>query len=610
MNVNETLMRLRRCSQCSALLFFLCCLDTHCVAQPISNQFHNVELTQEQIRWRHESNGVRGLILAPRQLERNRRCLVVFATPNGNTLEQTLGCRASEKVDWRYDIQHVAAQIRWLRNQDTSTDYILAVVQAPQVSWPEFRRTTADSSRWISEFVESIKTEVSAHEVAMACHSGGGSFLWGWINDHQELPESLHRMIFLDANYSFSTEDGHDRKLLEWLARSQKNALIVVAYDDREIQLNGKKVVDSDGGTYRATERMRKSFSTKIEFSEVNDGSLRNAIGLEGRIQLLVHQNPDNKILHTTLVGEMNGLAVGMALAKNEIVPQIRLSEPRLYSEWIQAEPFMDPRLSSAILDPLINGLQLDLPPRAENAETGSQFCERIAKFGRQERETEAVKSILSGNVPSNARNLVGIRVSLSGSNERECRATYYVMSDYMAIGSDSDFVRMPLTPNSAMQICNQTNCQLITEKISDDVYSASDCRIEPYPLTSDRDQVAAFVIHNKTIADAIPVKGESPLVVGIKKDLVMTNRLKEKTHRVAIYGWHRRDGRVIQPLYVGHVDWYVDYSHGLRLMSERMLIDGVSWNVRDVLAHPEYHKLLSREGTIDVGEIRAFSQW
>lgn len=234
-----------------------------------------------------------------------------------------------------------------------------------------------------------------------------------------------------------------------------------------------------------------------------------------------------------------------MALAKKEMVPGIRLGEPRLYSEWIQAEPFMDLRLSPAILEPLVNGLQLELPPRAENAETGSQFCERIAKLGRQERETETVKSILSGNVPVNARNLVGIRVSLSGSNVRECQATYYVMSDYMAIGSDLDFVRMPLTPNSAMQICDVTNCQLITEKISDDVYSASDCRIEPHPLTSDRDQVSAFVIHNKAITDAIPVKGEWPLVVGIKKDIVLTNRLKEKTHRVAIYGWHHRDGRV-----------------------------------------------------------------
>lgn len=32
------------------------------------------------------------------------------------------------------------------------------------------------------------------------------------------------------------------------------------------------------------------------------------------------------------------------------------------------------------------------------------------------------------------------------------------------------------------------------------------------------------------------------------------------KTNRVTIYGWHKLDGKPIQPLFTGHVDWYVDY--------------------------------------------------
>ena len=302
----------------SAILFVVICLATNSNAQLVSNQFRWDEQTQEQIRWRHESNGVRGLILAPKQLKQKRRCLVIFATPNGNTLEQTLGCKPSKTLDWHYDIQHVAAQMRWLRTQDAATDYVLAVVQPSQLSWPEFRRTTADANRWISGLVESMQSEVDADEIVLACHSGGGSFLWGWMNAHDELPEHLHRLIFLDANYSFSTEDGHDRKLLQWLTRSKENVLVVIAYDDREIQLNGKKVVGADGGTYRATDRMHKSLSSNIEFSDVTEGSFRNRIGLDGRIQLLVHQNPDNKILHTALVGEMNGVAVGMSLTRKK----------------------------------------------------------------------------------------------------------------------------------------------------------------------------------------------------------------------------------------------------------------------------------------------------
>src|SRR5262245_23647564 len=38
--------------------------------------------------------------------------LIIFATPNGNTIEQTLGAKMTEALDWHYDIQHIAAQTR------------------------------------------------------------------------------------------------------------------------------------------------------------------------------------------------------------------------------------------------------------------------------------------------------------------------------------------------------------------------------------------------------------------------------------------------------------------------------------------------------------------
>ena len=89
---------------------------------------------------------------------------------------------------------------------------------------------------------------------------------------------------------------------------------------------------------------------------------------------------------------------------------------------------------------------------------------------------------------------------------------------------------------------------------------------------------------------------------MGIKKDVVLTNRLSEKPHRVAIYGWHYPDGKPIQPLYVGHVDWYVDYSHGIRLMSQRMVVDGQPMRVSEVLMNKDLSVLLSNEGPIEIG--------
>ena len=70
----------------------------------------------------------------------------------------------------------------------------------------------------------------------------------------------------------------------------------------------------------------------------------------------------------------------------------------------------------------------------------------------------------------------------------------------------------------------------------------------------------------------------------------------------MAIYGWHHPDGKPIQPLYVGHVDWYVDYSHGIRLISRRMMVDGRPMQVADVLRDKELSPLLSNEGPIEAG--------
>jgi len=42
--------------------------------------------------------------------------LIFYALPNGNTTAQTLGRATNFAGDWRYDIQHIGAQTRFLRN--------------------------------------------------------------------------------------------------------------------------------------------------------------------------------------------------------------------------------------------------------------------------------------------------------------------------------------------------------------------------------------------------------------------------------------------------------------------------------------------------------------
>jgi hypothetical protein len=294
---------------------------------------------EEQVRWSTLDSGVRVQMSARRTMSNDRRVLVIYATPNGSTIEQSLGCRAAEGLDWRYDIQHVAAQLRLLRATDVAADYVLAVVQAPKLSWPAFRRDEPQAGRIVPELVDSLAAEVKATSIVLSCHSGGGSFVFGTINAHEAIPGSIERIVFLDANYSYSDEDKHGDKLLAWLARDVRHRLIVIAHDDREVIFNGKKAIGPEGGTFRATGRMTSRLARDRELTESRVGSFLHTRDKSGQVQCFVHTNPENRILHTALVGDMNGLVHALTVGTDHEEKWGHFGGPRAYDKWTQAEP-------------------------------------------------------------------------------------------------------------------------------------------------------------------------------------------------------------------------------------------------------------------------------
>jgi hypothetical protein len=87
--------------------------------------------------------------------------------------------------------------------------------------------------------------------------------------------------------------------------------------------------------------------------------------------------------------------------------------------------------------------------------------------------------------------------------------------------------------------------------------------------------------------------------MVGDKKDLVITNRLWQNLARVAIYGWHRSERSPIQPLATVHGARYADYSHGVRLVSTVIYVNGQPQPITDALTDPQIAPALSDEGPI-----------
>ncbi len=141
-----------------------------------------------------------------------------------------------------------------------------------------------------------------------------------------------------------------------------------------------------------------------------------------------------------------------------------------------------------------------------------------------------------------------------------EHTAIYDLMPDYLAIGSDADFVRMPMNPHTAQAFCDAAGMALPTRKMCNDIWAQAAVRLIPQPLTKDRESPATFLQSQRLIEEQAVGIERCAIWAGIKKDVVISNRLQERPNRVAIFGWHYPSGAPIQPLSIVHVDWYVDY--------------------------------------------------
>ena len=552
---------------------------------------------QEQERWTRLDAGIRLYVNAPRELARDNRTLVVYATPNGCTIEQTLGCAPREGLHWKFDIQHVAAQVRRLRSVDPATNLVLAVVQPPRLAWPAYRQAEKNADTVIREIVASLARDTGAKRIVLAAHSGGGSFLFGYINAAETIPDEIEGFVFLDANYSYANDQRHGDKFLDWLKKSASRRLVFIVYDDRKITVNGKLVVSSTGGTFRATERMLDRFRKDVELAENKVEPFDHFSALSGQIEIYIHPNPENKMLHTALVGEMNGVLQGLTLRTDNETKWGKFGGPPAYAKFVSPRAALEPIVASLPAAPPV--FLLKIPPRSEGAANGSKFLEQIAALSPTDRESAIQTELTRGNVPDFLRSLKTIRLKITAADGTPHEAACFVTPDYLAVGTDSDFFRLPMTPMTAQAIATAFGGSLITTKLSDAIYAQSELKIMPQPLTKDREAAATFFDHHRLIEDERQGQGAGLLVAGIKKDVVLTNRLEGNPGKVAIYGWHYPDGKPIQPLYIGHAASYVDYSHGIRLMSDRMVVDGKSMPAADVLADPVLSALLSDEGAI-----------
>jgi hypothetical protein len=243
------------------------------------------------------------------------------------------------------------------------------------------------------------------------------------------------------------------------------------------------------------------------------------------------------------------------------------------------------------------------IPHRAADAPAGSEFARTVESLSGPQRDAQVRSQVLSGNVPQFLRHLAPVTVTSADSTITVC-----VLPDYLAVGSDKDFVFVPLGLEAALDIAERFGFELPTPKLVDAIYQESAVKLAPQPLpASDQMRSTDYVVHHTQMITRQRSELGAPLgelTAGDKKDLVLTSLLWQNPGRVAIYGWHKRVDEPIQPLSTVHGARYADYSHGIRLVSSIVYVNGIKRSIDDVLAEPRLAGLLTREGPLTrIGE-------
>ncbi len=249
------------------------------------------------------------------------------------------------------------------------------------------------------------------------------------------------------------------------------------------------------------------------------------------------------------------------------------------------------------------------MPRRSGNASGGAAFFAALGALSGSERDAQVINELARGNMPDFLHQLEPVAFRGKDARGADTEIVICVTPDYLALGSDRDFVRVPLGLPAAARIAGQFDMTLPTPHMVDAIYAQADVKLSPAPMTPGPQMSSTTYLlrHNETIQGQLG--GRGGLIAGQKKDVVMASRMASAPGRVAIYGWHRSGGSPIQPVSTVHGANYADYSHGIRLVSKTAYLDGRAVSLDDLLGSSRYAYLLNQEGPLPGPVIRTASR-
>jgi hypothetical protein len=259
-------------------------------------------------------------------------------------------------------------------------------------------------------------------------------------------------------------------------------------------------------------------------------------------------------------------------------------------------------------------------PARPAGAPTGGAFAAKWmankepAGVAWAAREDAIAREITSGNVPSFIWGWKDVV-----ARDRDPRAVYLVTPDVLAIGSDDDFVRMPMDAITAQRVADHHGCLLPTRKMVNQIFEQADAqlvaitkqynwpaakRTDAEPDRSIRGSVmAGYLAHHREIEVKLAGHARTQLVAGHKKEVIIGPRMEAHPDKLYFCGFHdptrRGPNNPNGFIQMGsgpsvHHARFADYAQGVRLVNPYMTIDGEPKLVAEVLKNRTLAPLIS----------------
>lgn len=258
-----------------------------------------------------------------------------FALPNGNTTAQTMGKKMAAGDDWHYDIQHIRAQTLFIRQRMEKENFVVIYLENDLKSWPSWKSKHRDFTSLIPHMVDSLTKIIPGKhkEIFLNGHSGGGSFIFGYLFSVASIPRQVKRISFIDSDYGY--DSSYYFKVKNWLTNVKGSTLTVFAYNDSIALYNGKPFVSPTGGTWYRSWLWLHMLESDYNFTQKSTDSLEIFSTYDKKILFCLKPNYDRGIYHTQQV-EFNGFIHSVLYGTKAESKGYAYYGKRAYTELIQ----------------------------------------------------------------------------------------------------------------------------------------------------------------------------------------------------------------------------------------------------------------------------------